>query len=138
VRSTAGDDTIIDLTSTVAYTGTFNGTSIVRGILIFHADGSATFHDVETFTGEVDGVSGTVTFDLRGGSPAPADAGLSYEGTAVVVGGTGDLASLRGVVRQIGAVQDKAKGPFGTYTGQVQYREGVLRRRGQRDADRPR
>src|SRR5437899_465703 len=84
----AGGTTIIDLTATVAYTGTFTGTSIVRGILIFHPDGSATFHDIETFTGTVNGKSGTVTFQLFGG----AGSGGDYHGTQIIVRGTRDLA----------------------------------------------
>ena len=35
-----GGNMIIDLTSTVTYTGTFNGTSTVHGLLIFHAGGT--------------------------------------------------------------------------------------------------
>ncbi|TML05254.1 MAG: hypothetical protein E6G36_03260 [Actinobacteria bacterium] len=70
----AGGNTIIDLSATVSYTGTFSGTSTLHGILIFHSDGTgaqfppwrANFHDVETFTGTVNGVSGTVTFNLNG------------------------------------------------------------------------
>src|SRR5262249_19845841 len=66
----AGGNTIIDLSAMVAYTGTFNGTSTLHGILIFHPNGSATFHDVETFTGTVNGVPGSVTFNLNGSSDA--------------------------------------------------------------------
>jgi hypothetical protein len=63
---TVGGNTIIDLSATVAYTGTFTGTSTVNGILIFHSDGTgaqfppwrANFHDVEIFTGTVNGVPG--------------------------------------------------------------------------------
>ena len=65
IRS-AGDNTIIDTTGTVSYTSTFTGTSTLQGTLIIHADGSAIFHDVETFTGTVNGVPGTVTFNLAG------------------------------------------------------------------------
>jgi hypothetical protein len=46
----AGGNLIVDLNATAAYTGTFSGTSTLHGILIIRADGSATFHDVETFT----------------------------------------------------------------------------------------
>ena len=111
----AGGTTIIDLTATVAYTGTFTGTSIVRGILIFHPDGSATFHDIETFTGTVNGKSGTVTFQLFGG----AGSGGDYHGTQIIIGGTGDLAKLHGLLRQVGGVTDITKGPAGTYTGRL-------------------
>ena len=113
-----GGNTIYDLTATVSYTGTFSGTSIVQGTLIFHADGSANFHDVETFTGTVNGKSGTVTFNLAGtGSVAPP-AG-SYQGTQAIVSGTGELANLHGVLKQVGTVPSAAVGPLGTYTGQI-------------------
>jgi len=71
IRS-AGGNTIIDLSATVAYTGTFNGTSSLHGTLILHPNGTANFHDIETFTGTVNGVPGTVTFNLNGSSDAAA------------------------------------------------------------------
>jgi hypothetical protein len=83
--------------------------------LIFHPDGSATFHDIETFTGTVNGKSGTVTFQLFGG----AGSGGDYHGTQIIVRGTGDLAKLHGLLRQVGGVTDINKGPAGTYTGQL-------------------
>ena len=112
----AGGNTVIDLTSTITYTGTFTGTSVVHGILIFHANGSANFHDFETFTRTVNGVPGTVTFNDSGGGDLAAGA---YQGTAVIISGTGGLANLRGVMRQVGTVPDPAKGPLGTYTAEL-------------------
>lgn len=115
-----GGNTIFDLTATVAYTGTFNGASIVRGTLIFHPDGSAEFHDVETFTGTVNGAAGTVIFNLAGtGSVAPP-AG-AYQGTQAIVAGTGALANLHGTLEQVGAVPSQAIGPLGTYTGRIHF-----------------
>jgi Protein of unknown function (DUF3224) len=118
-----GGNTIIDLTSTVAYTGTFTGTSTVHGILIFHSDGvgaqfppwRANFHDVEVFTGTVNGVPGTVTFNLNGSSDPTA----AVKATDTIVSATGDLAGLRGVLSQDGTVGPG--GPVGTYTGQIQF-----------------
>ncbi len=118
VRSAGGNTIIGDLTATVSYTGTFSGTSTVQGTLILHPDGSANFHDVETFTGTVNGVPGTVTFNLAGtGSMAPP-AG-SFRGTDVIVSGTGGLANLRGVLSEVGTVPAPLPGPLGTYTGQI-------------------
>jgi len=115
VRS-AGATTIVDpLVAHLTYTGTFSGTSVVQGILIFHPDGSATFHDVETFTGTVDGIPGTVTFSLDGGSTPDG----AYHGTDVIVRGTGGLASLHGVMRQVGTVAPPQQPPLGTYTAQL-------------------
>src|SRR5712671_1224449 len=108
----ADGNTIIDITATLSYTGTFNGTSILQGKLIFHSDGSANFFSTETFTGTVNGVPGTVTFQVRGGGGSAGD----YHGIQTIVSATGDLAGLHGVLTQTGTVQ--ANGPAGTYTGQ--------------------
>jgi hypothetical protein len=117
----AGGNSIIDLTATVSYQGTFSGTSIVQGTLIFHPNGSANFHDVETFTGTVNGASGTVTFHLEGtGRPGTTAGTFIYQATDVIVAGTGALANLRGVLSQTGTVPAAAVGPLGTYTGQIQ------------------
>ena len=115
IRS-AGGNTIIDLSATVAYTGTFSGTSTVQGTLIFHADGSANFRDVETFTGTVNGVPGTVTFRLQGRN-GPS---LDVKATDTIVSATGELAGLHGVLREVGTVVIPT-GPVGTYTGQIQF-----------------
>src|SRR5439155_19267478 len=96
----AGGNTIIDLSATVSYTGTFSGTSTVEGILIFHADGSANFHDVETFTGTVNGVAGTVTFNLTGRN-GPS---LDIQATDTIVSATGYLAGRHGVLSMAGSV----------------------------------
>jgi hypothetical protein len=118
----AGGNTIIDLTSMVSYDGTFNGTSIVQGTLIFHPDGSANFHDVETFTGTVNGASGTVTFNLDGtGRPGTTAGSFIYRATDVVIRGTSALANIHGMLSQVGTVPAAAIGPLGTYTGQIHY-----------------
>ena len=118
-----GNNTIIELTSTVVYTGTFNGTSTVHGTLIFHAGGTglqfppwrANFHDVEVFTGTVNGVPGTVTFNLNGSN----DPTGAFKATQTIVSATGDLAGLQGVLKQEGTIGPG--GPVGTYTGQIQF-----------------
>ena len=117
-----GGNTIIDLTATISYTGTFTGTSTVNGILIFHSGGTgvqfppwrANFHDVETFTGTVNGVPGTVTFNTNGSNDPTA----ALKATLTIVSATGELAGLHGVLNQIGTVGPG--GPVGTYTGQIQ------------------
>lgn len=55
----AGGDTIVNLTATILYPGTFSGTSVLHGTLTFQPNGTANFHDIETFTGTVNGVPGT-------------------------------------------------------------------------------
>ena len=111
---TAGGNTIIQLNATVEYTGTFTGTSTVHGLLIAHADGRATFHDVEVFTGTVNGIPGTVTFNLAGSN----DSELTVKATSTIVSATGALAGLHGTLNLAGSVQIP-QGPYGTYSGQI-------------------
>jgi hypothetical protein len=121
---TVGGNTIIDLSATVSYTGTFSGTSTVEGTLIFHSGGTgvqfppwrATFHEVETFTGTVNGVYGTVTFRLIGGN----DPTGAVKATDTIISATGDLAGLHGVLNLVGTVPAPS-GPVGTYTGEIQF-----------------
>jgi hypothetical protein len=118
-----GGNMIIELTSTVVYTGTFTGTSTVHGTLIFHSGGTgvqfppwrANFHDIEVFTGTVNGVEGTVTFNLNGSN----DPTGAFKATQTIVSATGDLAGLQGVLKQEGTIGPG--GPVGTYTGQIQF-----------------
>jgi hypothetical protein len=116
-----GGNVIIALSATVAYTGTFTGTSALHGTLILHPDGTANFHDVEVFTGTVNGVPGTVTFALEGSSPPTTGKVLLFDANDAVVSATDGLAGLHGVLSEVGTVPDPAVGPVGTYTGQVQF-----------------
>ena len=111
----AGGNTILELTAAVEYTGTFSGTSVLHGTLTFHPNGRANFHDIETFTGTVNGASGTVTFTLNGSS----DPELNVKAIATVVDATGELAGLRGMLAETAVVLDKAVGPVGTYAGRI-------------------
>jgi hypothetical protein len=120
----AGGNTIIDVSATLAYTGTFTGTSTLHGLLIFHSDGvgpqfppwRANFHSVEIFTGTVNGVPGTVTFNLNGSN----DPSGAIKATYTIVSATGGLAGLHGVLSQVGKIETPS-GPFGTYSGQIQF-----------------
>jgi hypothetical protein len=110
----AGGNAIIELNATVEYTGTFTGTSTVHGVLIAHADGSATFHDVEVFTGTVNGVPGTVTLNLAGSN----DSALTVKVTSTILSATGALAGLHGTLNLAGSVRIP-QGPYGTYSGKI-------------------
>jgi hypothetical protein len=114
----AGGNLIFDLSATVSYTGTLSGTSTLHGTLIFHPDGTANFSDIETFTGTVNGVPGTVTFNLNG----HADPALNVSATDVVVDASGQLAGLHGVLSETAVVLDPLVGPVGTYGGQIELR----------------
>jgi hypothetical protein len=114
VRVEGGNTIIDDLSATVSYTGTFSGTSTLHGKLILHADGTANFHDVETFTGTVDGIPGTVTLSLEGATHPNG----AVEATDTVLRATGALADLHGVLDLVGTVPSPS-GPVGTYSGQL-------------------
>ena len=108
-------DTIIDKDTTLVYTGGLVGTSHGHGVLIFHHDGTANFHDLEVFTGTVNGVPGTVTFDLQGSS----DPDLVVTASDTILSATGQLAGLHGVLHESAVVLDKAIGPVGIYHGHL-------------------
>jgi hypothetical protein len=103
---------VIDISSTVTYSGALEGNSTLQGTLTVSRDGSANFLGVETFTGLVNGMPGTLTFEIVG------DCNLyqAIQLTNVITSGTGELASLRGVISKTGITKDN--GPVGTYTGQ--------------------
>jgi len=104
---------VMDLHSVISYTGTLEGTSTLEGTLVVHQNESATFQGVETFTGLVNGVPGTLTFQLVGKS----NVYQAIQITNTVTNGTGQLASLHGVLSKVGIIKDN--GPIGTYTGRI-------------------
>ena len=113
IRS-AGDNLIIDVTATAAYTGSLVGTSTINGTLIVHSDGSASYHDIEVFTGTVNGIPGTLTFNLNGQN----DSQLAVHASAAIVSATGGLAGMHGVLHEVQTVV-LPTGPVGTYSGQI-------------------
>jgi len=111
----AGGNTICEFAPTVVtYTGAFDGTSTGPNTLTIHADGSANFHGFYTFTGTVNGIPGTVTFEAHGTGTSD----LQFQATLTSVSGTGALANLHAVLRQVGTVEGH---PVGTYTGQIHF-----------------
>jgi hypothetical protein len=114
----AGGNTIIELSATVLYTGTFAGTSTLSGTLTLHPDGTANFRDVEIFTGTVNGITGTVTFALDGRGDASSPTVVSA--TAAIMSATGGLAGLHGLLHEDAVVLDPAVGPVGTYSGLIE------------------
>ncbi len=84
--------------------------------MIFHADGSANFHDVETFTGTVNGVPGTVTFNLAGRN---GPGYTNFHATDTIISASGGLAGLHGVLNWEDVTLNMANGPFGAYSGKI-------------------
>jgi hypothetical protein len=102
--------TLFDFTETDTLTGTFEGSSVIHGSCIVRATGAGTCLARETFTGKVAGKTGTVEFqDFITLEPSGA-----AHGRFVIVGGTGELANLRGS----GSFEGTPEGT-GTYTGQI-------------------
>jgi hypothetical protein len=100
---------VIDLSSTVTYTGAIEGTSTVDGTLTVRRDGSGNFQGLETFNGFVNGIPGALRFKLAG----TMDVYQEMQLTSTITSGTGELASLRGVISKTGITKDN--GPVGTY-----------------------
>lgn len=91
-QRTAGVNTIYEGTSTVAAGGTFTGDVTDAWVEIWHTN-LLNLRDVLTFTGTVDGKSGTLTIRLVGTATLP---GLDWTGHWEIIGSTGDLANLEG------------------------------------------
>jgi hypothetical protein len=108
-------NTITEVSSTVTYTGSLEGHSTVHGTLIVHQDGSGSFRGVETFTGTVNGMPGTLTFNVTGTS----DLYQAIQMTSTITSGTAALASLHGELSKTGMIKDN--GPVGTYSGQINH-----------------
>jgi hypothetical protein len=115
-QRTVGTNTIVDITYTGIKTGTFDGTVVGQGYIVFHADGTAENHTVEVFTGTVNGTPGTVTFNV----PGPADASGSLKGNLSIMSGTGELANLHGTLHLVGSVPPCCL-PEGTYAGTITF-----------------
>jgi hypothetical protein len=104
---------VIDLESTVAYTGTLEGISTIQGTLTIHRDGNASFLGVETFSGQVNGTPGTITFKLKGNCAALE----AMQFTSSITSSAGELAGLRGELLKTWTVKDNVR--VGTYTGHI-------------------
>ncbi len=85
----ADGNTIVTATEVQTLTGVLTGTRLATGIQIFLPDGTFTAHDTGTFTGTVDGRTGSITI-----SGASSGAGNTGSGQIVGDRGTGGLAGL--------------------------------------------
>lgn len=119
---TAGDHLILDgLTATVAWTGTFTGTSTLTGRLVLRPIdggnplfGTANYQYTDVFVGTVNGIPGTLTLLEEGQTGVD---GIVHS-KDVVVSATGGLVGLTGMIKGTGTVSGPT-GPSGTYLGSV-------------------
>ena len=110
--TSADGNTIITVSETATLTGTLTGTRTAVGSEIIHPDGTFNAHDTGTFTGTVNGVSGTLVI-------AGESNGLDGIGSGRFAVGQG-TAGLEGSHAE-GAFQFMATGPTsttGTYSVQ--------------------
>jgi len=106
-------NTVITVSETATLTGPFTGTRTAVGFEIVHPDGTFNAHDTGTFTGTVNGASGTLV--ITGDST-----GLGATGSGQFTVGQG-TAALEGFHAQ-GPFQFIATGPTttsGTYSVQL-------------------
>ena len=111
--TSADGNTIIVVSETATLTGPFTGTRIAQGSEIIHPDGSFNAHDTGTFTGTVNGISGTLV--ITGESTG---LGANGAGDFVVGQGTGGLEGFHAQ----GPFHFTATGPTtttGTYSVQL-------------------
>ena len=85
----ADGNTIVTAAEVQTLTGALSGNRMATGIEIFHPDGTFTAHDSGTFTGTVEGRTGSITI-------SGASSGTGTTGSGQIVGdrGTGGLAGL--------------------------------------------
>jgi hypothetical protein len=119
----AGPNTIVVLSITVTFTGTFDGEWVGTERDVFHADG-LTGQGSGVFSGSVDGRFGTMTFSY---TVAISPNGTKVVNRWVVEGTGGDLAGLHGegaVVsgEEIGPTEECRWDRFALeYSGQIQF-----------------
>ena len=112
----ADGNTIVTATEVQTLTGVLSGTRTATGIEIFHPNGTFTAHDSGTFTGTVDGRTGSITI-------SGASSGTGNTGSGQIVGDRG-TSGLAGLHLQ-GTFQPAITGPTtaqGTYS--IQYHFG--------------
>jgi hypothetical protein len=119
VVEAAGPNTILDQTSVGSVTGTLSGSYEDELKVVIHPNGRFNAHFNITCQCTVEGQSGTlylVAWD-QGEIASPTTA--SFKGRAVITGGTGGLAKLRGVLEIEGTVDLPTGLSTYTYAGMI-------------------
>ena len=89
----ADGNTILSTTEDTDWYGPLQGYSYDVCTVIVHPSGSMIYNAIGYFVGTVDGKTGTLEMLLRGILPAGSS---SWEGTWVILSGSGELENLRG------------------------------------------
>ena len=91
----ANGNTITDFTQSTNSIGNFTGTTEDIGTIVQYPRGDFNFKIRSTFTGTVDGKSGTMVFEVVGKGEGGIPGG-TIRSKFVIISGTGDLANLHG------------------------------------------
>lgn len=115
----AGGNIFFQTTEESWYVGGFVGTADSDCLVIVHTNGSWTYQAESYFTGTVNGHEGEMTLRLSGRRP---DAFSEWTGEWVILGGSGELATLhgQGVFHGAGSPDFGELGEI-TYEGQVHF-----------------
>ena len=93
-RHANGGNTFLTVTEDGLWIGTFTGSSTEEGTVVIHSSGSRFFRGTVSFDEVVvDGKSGALEMRVVGSS---RDVSAGWEGKWVILGGTDELATLRG------------------------------------------
>lgn len=112
--SANGPNQLIEQTSQGIVSGTLSGTYVDRLRVNIHPNGTFTAHFAITCQCEVNGKQGTLELVVNDRGEIAGPTSAAFAGHATIVGGTGELAGLRGVLEIAGTV-DLATG-LSTYS----------------------
>jgi hypothetical protein len=116
----AGQNVIFETKHSGVSTGTLSGTVVMSFTVVLHSNGSFIAHGTTTCMCSVDGKEGllvtvvTDTGEFVNGTP-------TYSGREVIVGGTGELSGLRGVLQIEGTVDLTTGFSTTNYSGEIQF-----------------
>lgn len=115
IQPAGGGNFIIEQTTAGVFTGTFSGTFVDELRAVLHSNGNVGAQGTITCTCTVEGKSGTIVFNQTSRGPA----GSAFQGRAVILSGTGDLANMRGTLE----IQGTGSNGIATvaYSGQIHF-----------------
>lgn len=116
IEPAGGGNFIIEQTTAGVFTGTFSGTFVDELRAVLHPNGFVNAQGTITCTCSVAGKSGTIVFNQTSRGPV----GASFQGKAIIISATGDLANLHGTFDIQGTVDQNGFATI-TYSGQIHF-----------------
>ena len=115
----AGPNTIIEQSATGVVSGTLSGTYEDDVRVIIHPNGTFTTEFTIVCQCEVDGAEGVLEMRARDRGAITGPNTASFDGTATIVAGSGDLTGMHGVLRIEGEVDLTSGLSVYSYHGQL-------------------